>query len=88
MYLLLCLFCQINTKLRVSPSIQLPPHIQLIKVVGPIRKQEDFSLAAELGSHTHAQRERCQLERLCSDHLYVAGTGFTGKDQASNGLTP
>lgn len=64
------------------PAVQLTPHIQLIVVLSPIRKQDDFPLAFELSGHSHAQSERLQMKGFLRNHLHVAGAGLGGEDQA------
>ncbi|XP_042360851.1 tRNA-splicing endonuclease subunit Sen54 [Plectropomus leopardus] len=53
------------------PAVQLTPHIQLIVVSSPVRKQDDLLLATELCGHTHAQSESRQPQGLQRDHLHI-----------------
>ena len=69
------------------PAVQLTPHIQLVIVLGPIRKQDDLAFTGELCSHAHAQSESPQVQGLQRDHLHITGTRLRGEHQGLNAPT-
>ena len=70
------------------PAVQLTPHVQLIIVLSPVRKEDDLAFSAELCGHSHAQSESLQVEGFQRDHLHITGTGLRGEDQGLDGNAP
>lgn len=70
------------------PAVQLTPHIQLVKVCGPVGKQDDLTLSAELRGHAHAQSEGIHVEGLLGDHLHITGRRLRGEHHGLNGHPP
>ena len=64
------------------PAVQLLPHIQLVKVLSPVCKQDDLTLhIGQLCGHSHAQGERREVQGLLGDHLHITAVRLIREHQ-------